>query len=169
MKKLLLTAALLLLAGCATAEPERVACPQAGILSGAGQLPIFTGQQAVQEDIKVKGEIVNFSGGCRYKQAGVSEFQLTLNFLVQKTPKAGGLKKIKLPYFVAVLSPDETVLQKSRFWTNIDFDNNESAVTEEEHDLRVPFSGTADARNYKIVFGFELTQDQLDFNKGKTP
>lgn len=158
--------ALFLPAGCATEGENAPLCPQAGILVDAGRIPVFSGGKP-DGNIRVFGEITNFRGACRYKNNAEADFHLEIDFGVSKTSHAEDLKGLKLPYFIAVLGPDESILKKERFRAKIDFDNKESVLVSEEHDLLLNFSDAADARGYKIVFGFELTPDQLDYNRGK--
>ena len=166
MKKTIIAASILLLTSCATPEKLGPTCPQAGLLPGAATIPIFV-DEVNKEDLRVLGEVGSFKGACRYKTGKPAEFHLELDFMAKKLPKAGDLKGLKFPYFIAVLSPNETILQKDRFWTKIDFDNNDAVIVKEEHDIKIPVDSAAAGGDYKIVFGFELTIEQLAFNRGQ--
>lgn len=165
MKKHLAFLFCLVLAACAGAPKEAGNCPAAGVLQGSGNIPIFT-DEATRGDIRVRGTVGAFRGACREKTQGNVEFLLEVDFMVNKTPLAGELKGLRLPYFIAVVDGAENVLQKERFWTKVDFDNKDSAKTTGEHVIRFPLSSGGTPRDYKIVFGFELTKEQLDFNRG---
>jgi hypothetical protein len=155
----------LLLAACSGTPKEAGDCPVAGVLQGAGNIPIFTGS-AAKDNIRVRGTFGTFRGACRQKTSDSVEFLLEIDILANKTALAGGLQGLKLPYFIAVVDDGENVLQKERFWTKVDFDNKSAAKTTEEHTIRFPLSSGGTPRDYKIVFGFELTKEQLDFNRG---
>ncbi len=167
MKKFLIAFAMLALVSCAgTSKTGGPACPQAGLLPGASAIPIFVGD-ASKDNLKVMGNIGKFKGACRFKKDGTPEFQLEFDFLAKKYPLAKDMKGLRFPYFIAVLSPDETVLQKERFWIKIDFDNAESTVSPVKHMVKIPAQGVTSVGGYKVVFGFELTKDQLAFNRGQ--
>lgn len=165
MKKAFVLFFCALLAACASTPRGTGSCPAAGVLQGAGNIPIFAGE-AAKEHLRVRGTVGAFRGACRERAPGTVEFMLKIDFLVNKTPLAGQLKGLKLPYFIAVLDKDENVLQKERFWTKVDFDNKTSAKTTGEHTVRFPLSSGGTPGDYKVVFGYELTKEQLDFNRG---
>lgn len=170
MKKYLSIAAVLLLASCAGDKTTEQAfqCPQAGIISQAGSLPIFEGNPKAPQvdDIKVLGSIDNFRGACRPAENGVVHFKLEVDFKVMKTDLAGELKSIRLPYFVAVLGPDESILQKQSLWTKIDFDKKAQGVSLAEIDLDIPVGDASQTGRYKVAIGFELTPQQAAYNVG---
>ena len=170
MKKYISIAALLFLASCAgdKVETSSFQCPQAGIIAKAGSLPVFEGTPKAPQvdDIKVLGTVDNFRGACRPAENGIVHFKLEVDFKVMKTELAGDLKSIRLPYFVAVLAPDESILQKQSLWTKIDFDKKAQSTSLEQIDLDIPVSDTSQTGRYKIAIGFELTPQQAAYNVG---
>lgn len=167
--------ALLLLAGCGMSDrlsasvfgkPEDLPdCPDTGLLEGADTFPVF------KEDgrsLNITATLPGVSGGCNFDKPGEADMEIKLTFAAIKNDEAFPHQKVTLPYFIAILSPDERVLQRQSFSTTIDFDNNVSAAASEEHDLVVPVPAKNEAYKYKVVAGFELTPAQLEYNrKGK--
>lgn len=170
-QKLASVIVLLFLAACAgsglTSAPDtKRDCPTAGLVTGADRLPVFTtdNQKGAGADIKVLARMDNFRGACKYVN-NKPEFLLELDFSALRTDKAGNLKSLKLPYFVAVLDKDENVLQKRGFWTKIAFDNN-VGVSLQRHVIPVEIPTGGSANDIQIAFGFELTGGQYAYNKG---
>jgi hypothetical protein len=168
--------AFLLLAACAGQEASAPdlktasqACPQAGKLIGASVIPLLEGspEKPTWQDVKVRGDFRELTGGCRLGKNGTMETRLYAQFTAEKTELAGELKSLRLPYFIAVLGPQEEILQKQRLWVKIDFDKNNMASVVEEQAISLPMEASASPASYKIVAGFELTKQQLDLVQGK--
>lgn len=153
-----------LAAAAAPAGPV-ISCPETGMMMDATEMPIFVDGQGKPQaaDIAAIAYTGNIRGGCNFDTPGQAEMELKLTFSVRKGPRGQGLEKMHLPYFIAILSPDESVLQRKAFSTKVDFDNEETASTTEEHDLRVPVPSREEAGKYKVVAGFQLTPEQLAF------
>ena len=105
-----------------------------------------------------------------------------LDVAAAQGPKGKTLKRGDFPYFVAVLGPQEEVLQRQSFSTTVPFDNvapaapvdasrttavrpGKSGVMIEQHHLRLPAESKDSLRDHKVVIGFELTPAQLAFNR----
>ncbi len=142
-------------------------CPETGLMREADQIPVFYGESAkpTADDLASTGFLGNLTGGCDFDKAGEASMEITISFAAKKGPKGVALRKQSLPYFIAVLGPDETVLQRKVFSTKVDFDNTDTASTTEEHDIRVPVTSKEAAGGYKVVVGFQLTPEQLGFNR----
>lgn len=142
-------------------------CPETGMMPGADRIPVFYGANGkpAEGDVAVTGVLGKLSGGCSFDKPGEAEMEIAISFLAERGPKGVALREQPLPYFIAVLSPDETVLQRAAFSTTVDFDNAGRAFAKEEHDIRVPVPTREAAGAYKVVVGFQLTPEQLAFNR----
>jgi len=165
---------LLALPGCSwfrsgdeSAEPP--ACSDTSLIAEAGEIPLYPAGIAKPQpsDIVATGFIGVYRGACNFKTAGQEEFDLEIDFISKKGPTglAMGkkLQKIELPYFLAVLSKDDEILQRQQFSTTVDFDNKDEAASKEEHLIHIPLPSKEAAAGYKIVLGFRLTPEQLQY------
>jgi hypothetical protein len=72
-----------------------------------------------------------------------------------------------LPYFVALLSPEENILQRQAFTVAVEFEDNGIGAVTEEHTIKIPLAtGEDGAYKYKVVAGFIMSPEQLAYNKG---
>ncbi|HYD17165.1 MAG TPA: hypothetical protein VEF76_01635, partial [Patescibacteria group bacterium] len=132
--------ALLLLAGCGMSDrisqsvfgdkPALPDCPETGMLPDSGVFPVFKGDG---DEVSATGRVLGVSGTCSAEHPGVIDMEIKIGFGVAKNDAGFAPKKMALPYFIAILSPDEQVLQRQSFSTKVDFDNADSAASAEEH------------------------------------
>ena len=176
--------AALLLAGCTgTPKDAGVACPITGILQDANDITVFKeGESQGIENVVSSARLANYGGGCAWRDGQV-DFALMIDFQAVQGAEGKKLKRFDFPYFIAILSPDEQVLQRQSFSTTVPFDNKRQSAAavdssrtqavylggagtmREEHRLRLPVPDRASAPQYKVVIGFELTPEQLAFNR----
>lgn len=177
-------AAVLLLGACTgTPKDPGVACPDTGILQDAGDITVFKDDTSQGiENVVASARLANYGGGCAWRDGEV-DFALMIDFEAVQGSQGKKLKRTDFPYFIAVLSPDEQVLQRQGFSTTVPFDNKRQGAAavddsrthavylggagtmREEHNLRLPLQDRATAGQYKVVIGFELTPEQLAFNR----
>ncbi len=159
--------AVIFLAGCSNKLPPDSLCPKTGFIDNADKIAYLGADPA--KGAAVTATIEGFKGDCGYKDKEKKEVDLNLSlpFFAQKGAVDASLKEKELPYFIAVLSPDETILQRQTFTTKISFDNDTSAgTTTEEHVIKIPLKkGEDGAYGYKVIIGFALTHDQLKYNE----
>ncbi|MBI3441996.1 MAG: hypothetical protein HY052_09410 [Proteobacteria bacterium] len=149
--------AVILLSGCSlfSKETDDFSCPQIGFIRDADRISLPTADAVIN----------GFNGACSLKKKQGVVVELTVPFAAKKSVTDAGLKNIDLPYFMAVLSPDETVLQRQTFSTQISFDQLNTGTAIEEHTIKIPLSSPVGAYKYKVVIGFVLTPEQLKHNK----
>jgi hypothetical protein len=165
MRRLPVLFAILLLSGCSLfSKPEAdFSCPTTGMVEDASRVTVMA---ADAKSIAAEGAITGYNGTCSFKNKDTADMELVLPFAVRKGAGGQDLKEIELPYFVAVLSPDETILQRQAFTTKIEFDDTGHGLGSETHRIQIPGATGETAYKYKVVVGFALTQDQLKYNKG---
>ena len=72
----------------------------------------------------------------------------------------------KYQYFVALAQPDDTLVSKAYFDTDVTFvPGQPRAGTREELTPKIPLPKDANAKDWKIYLGFQLTPEQLNFNR----
>ena len=142
-----------------------LACPQTGFLLEAAHQDVLTSESSTaKDDVIVSADLADFKGGCSFKK-GMLDFNLDLKIAAERGPKGPALDHYNFPYFIAVLSPDRQILQRTSFSTNVAFDNTGKGLSAEEHSLQIPVAQEKDARNYQVLVGFELSPAQLDHNR----
>ena len=139
-------------------------CPRTGLLDNTSTLTLLAPGSA--KDVVAVAAIKGFSGDCSLsKDKKTIEISLKLPFLIEKGAAGANLKDEELPYFIAVLSPVEEILQRQAFMTKISFDNSGTGSAIEEHVIRVPLKPQTEGHQYNVVIGFALTRDQLKYNE----
>jgi len=156
---------LVLLAACTGGEKPSFTCPQAGLAPDAGAIPVFN---AAGTEMAVYAGFNGYKGACVASKGGI-EIEITLDFLAKQGTGGKDTETQDFPYFIALLAPDETILQRQAFSTSVSFDNTGMGLSREEHSIRLPLQDLKTAGAHKVVFGFALTPEQLAFNKKKRP
>ena len=73
-------------------------------------------------------------------------------------------------YFVAVADPQRNILAKEVFRVQFKFAPNEQRVgTVEEIEPRIPLKARADGVDYQIIVGFQLTPEEIEWNRTRKP
>ncbi|WP_448189106.1 hypothetical protein [Azospirillum sp. sgz301742] len=165
-----LFAGLFALAGCSllggAEQPGDVAlaCPKVGIVRELQEATQFRPGGKDMTDISSRAALTDYSGNCEYGSDGVT-LNLNLFVLAERGPALQG-NQASYRYFVALTRPDEeTPVSKSEFDTTVEFPKGQSrVVTKEELAPKIPLPKGTNAKNWKVLVGFQLTPEQLDFN-----
>jgi hypothetical protein len=80
------------------------------------------------------------------------------------------VRKGQITYFVAVIDRRQTILNKRDFVIELNFPAAQSRleITEQLEEF-IPLPKDADGADYGIVIGFELTPDELQYNRDHAP
>jgi hypothetical protein len=170
--RLALLAAPLLLAACETLssldfspEPEiPPPCPRAVVGEGAGRLTRFDGGGKDPTNVLFEAEIADLAGTCIYDDTEIS-VDLQIQIVAGRGPAATD-DVAKVDYFVAVARTDKTVLAREAFDAVIELPGNQTRneiIEEIEQTIPIPEGGSGG--NLVIVVGFEMTPDELEFNR----
>ncbi|MBO6825436.1 MAG: hypothetical protein JJ879_04490 [Sneathiella sp.] len=169
---------LMFLAGCSggfetdmfSSEPEIViACPKVSVLPYADQITIFRegpGRDLV--DVEYEGVIAPVSGECVYEDdyAWV-EVDLILRVGAIKGPAAISNEQ-SFDFFVAVADSDNRVLNKKVFDSPVVVpEGRRRGAVQEELSQRFPIMSGQRGSNYRIIVGFQLSQEQMAYNQAK--
>ena len=154
-------------AGCSAGSSVRLLCPTASIISDAAQLTQFVdgpGRDLI--DIRFEARIEALASECDYNR---EQDRITTSTLVRivasRGPAAQGSGGT-FPFFVAVVDDNQRVLARERFESTMTFDSNRRRVgVVEEIEEVIPLPAGLSGANYEILVGFELTADQLEFNR----
>ncbi len=159
-----------LLASCGGDEVSRVICPQAGVLYDANRLSVFgPGPEKNLENLAYDAEIGDVSIECKYDDEIVkSEIRFSLDLRAGPAARPG---KQKFRYFVALTELNSTVLSKKIYTEEVDFDVEKGRffLTKKVSGLKIDYKRLGRGDLYEILVGWELTPDQLAYNRTHTP
>ncbi|WP_148301779.1 hypothetical protein [Sneathiella glossodoripedis] len=148
-------------------EERVLPCPTVSILPGAETITVFRegpGRDLV--DVTFEGSIEPLKGECLYEDDDsliVAELFLQLN--VVKGP-ASNSNSVKLPFFISIVDRDKKILSKRVFDSPIEIpEGKRRGAALEEMIHRIPVLSGRDGRDYTIVLGFQLTAEQLEYNR----
>lgn len=177
-RKALMGAALLVLAGCGSggffsgktpeekAKEATLACPRVGIVRELSEVVQFRpGQGREPSDVISHGVLSDYSGNCEYGSDGVT-VNVNLTLLSDRGPALAG-SQAQYRYFVAVVPPGtETPTSKQHFDTAVDFAAGQAhAGNREELVQTIPLPKDVNAKEWRVLIGFQLTPDELAFNR----
>jgi hypothetical protein len=168
---LLLAGPIALLGGCFSLEalnddPNVGPCPVAGVLYEANRVAEIKGTER-HENVGFTGQVEAVRGYCRYTGTNPITMEIEIDFAFGKGPKAEGSSKV-YPYFVTITRRDRSVLAKEIYAIEARFPNDKDIVrqTEKIDGIVIPrATGTVSGTNFEIVVGFDLTPDQLAYNR----
>ncbi len=164
----------LILAGCGTRvarqldnTPNAGPCPVVGSIHDAARYVKFAdGADNLYSNIEYTGEITNVRLYCRYFKETPLEAEIEVDFAFGKGP-SGGASTHDYRYFVAVTRRNGKVLAKEYFNTRAEFDRGVvSSGTELVSRIVIPRADESiSGVNFEVIVGFELTPEQIEFNR----
>jgi hypothetical protein len=166
-------AALFLVASCAEKAPPP-ACPGWGMLQDQATITAFRdGPGRDITDIQYKARIVAPPGECEYF---LDEKRMVLSFTVvfdiEPGPTADAAQ-IRIPYFVAIVRKGNVLIDKPGFKENFEaiatLPENRTSFRYQDApiDIELPIGDDLNPRDIEILFGFQLTEDQLNYNRAQ--
>ncbi|CAK0774517.1 Lipoprotein [Azospirillaceae bacterium] len=167
-------AAALTVSGCSmlssSSTKERtgdLGCPQVGIIRDLSQITNFRPGKRDLADVISHAEIADFKGDCTYDGKGVS-ISVAVALVAERGPAFTG-SQADYTYFVAIANPENRILAKQEFSTAVEFKNGAPrAGTREELTQAIPLAVDEDGRGYRVMLGFQLTPEQIEFNRRAT-
>jgi len=142
-------------------------CPSTGSIYGAERIVEFADDSSGSySNIAYTGEIVGVELLCRYADGDPILAQIDIDFAFGKGPAATS-DVHDYTYFVSVTRRNRRVLQKERFAVRADFSGQKVTGTRETVDsIRIPrVDESISGANFEILIGFDLTDEQLKFNR----
>jgi hypothetical protein len=160
-----------LLSACTSQEQteleEALPCPAVGILGGSEELTLFSGQGNDITDIVLTGEMERVLSQCEYDiDDGIILVDLAFRGTAEIGPGATA-REISVPFFIALTEVDSRVLRKDVFELKLTFPGNRRSTSfiHTIEEVKVPFVARIDGSSYEILVGFQLTPEQLAFNR----
>ncbi len=164
----------LALGGCESLfdKPETMLCPSVAVPRDLSELVAFAGDGRDLIDVDYAGRIADVNSECRFlfdddaRTGGTLEVTVRPRFEAERgnadTDRAGAL-----PYFVAVTTADREPRQKQQFTVLARFPGNVTRMRVDDTPvrLRVPLRDGQRGTDFEIYVGFQLTPEQLAFNR----
>jgi hypothetical protein len=146
-------------------DTPALACPKVTIPDETREVTQFrSGGAHDMTDVVSRAAVLKYDGGCEYGDKGVT---VNLNLLLgaERGPAARDAQGA-YQYFVAITGPAGRIIGKQRFDTTIGFSPNVGKGTSvEELVQQIPLAEGASAAGYGILVGFQLTPEELAFNR----
>jgi hypothetical protein len=165
----LAAAAVLALAGCSSKSTRAgLTCPPVQGAPGADTIVFFGPGGHEAKDVTAGARFFKLDATCAREKVGVA-VNATITFYVQR--ETALTKGVQLPYFVALVDPSQHLLNEEAFQTKIAF-TGADAYTEsspERITVHIPVKNDSEASAFTVVVGFQLTADQLAFNRSTRP
>lgn len=145
-------------------------CPQVEIVEDLGSISDFIDPDKTDDSQLVsRVQLAKTESSCKLASKSAI-VDMTLNFngmLGQKGRNSASEKPFfSYPYFIAVTAPTGRIIAKEIFAASMTYGPNENEHTYFEK-LRqvIPIRSKEAANNYKVLVGFQVTKDQLVYNR----
>ena len=164
--------ALLSLASCGPDDPNAFApeCVPVGILADAADLTTYAGPSHDLSTLVTHASIAAVGGSCSNAQKGHAlHTTISVTLGVQRGP-AASYRTISLPYFVAVVHGDQ-IVSKHDLSLDATFPPNADrvALKSDPLELELPISRRMSSASYRLEVGFQLSPEQLAYNRAHMP
>jgi hypothetical protein len=147
--------------------PNAGPCPLMGVLYDNARVVQFATAEERYVNVAYTGEIRAVRGLCRYTGSDPIVMNLAIDMAFGRGPK-GADTNHTYRYWVAVTRKDQAPIAKEYFEVNANFANGADRVSGTDVIERIVIprasEGTSGA-NFEILVGFELTPEQLAFNR----
>lgn len=141
-------------------------CPSVKVLYDASRFVEISGDLKF-DNVGFTGEIQNVTSACRYVGTDPITLGLSIDMALGKGPKAKGDKKA-VNYWIAVTRKDIAPINKQSFSGEVVFPAGADRVRMQTPEVTIEIP-RADKEisgvNFEILVGFDLTEEQLKFNR----
>ncbi len=149
-------------------RPNVGPCPLMGVLYDNSRLVDFAAADSQRyANIKFTGEMQGVAGLCRYVDDDPINMRIEIEMAFGRGPAATSDRQ-NYRYWVAVTRRGRAPIEKAYFDVDVRFPRNQNVVTrtEEIEQIVIPrATPETSGENFEILVGFELTPEQLQFNR----
>jgi hypothetical protein len=173
LRQCVLLAGALITVGCAIANPPNVICPVTRVLEDPAQLTRFkpgVGRDITDIDFDAAFAENTGAGTCEIDDDKI-DVELKI-LIVANRGTANTSRRASFDFFITVVDQDDNVLVQngSAFWERfegqVDFSGNQTWVTyTDEFVMTIPLKSGLSARDLRIFIGFELSSEELEYNR----
>ena len=168
----------MLLSGCdlymggITNTDVKINCPPVSILSEAASITRYAkGDRRTILDVNFSGKITGIKGKCSYEfdsntSEGIFEINVLTKFKMQRGA-ASRSQQANFQYFVSVVNEDGYILEKQIFPYSVKYNKNRTWAKDEDSpvELSIPLRTGKTGKNFTVYVGFQLSQEELEFNR----
>ena len=166
---------LMLLTACSmmTNSTPTMECPPVSILGDASKVTRFVdgpGRDLI--DIDFTGEVTHLSGKCFYEidgdtGSGVVRVNVKPEFRIERGA-ANKTRQADFEYFVSIVDDQGGILDKQVFPYSAKYWKNRTSVKDFDKpvELAIPLSGGQSGQDFTIYVGFQLSREEVEFNRG---
>ena len=150
-----------------SSEANAGPCPLMGVLYDSSRLVEFTAPEERFANVAYTGEMRGVRGLCRYTGSDPIEMSLEIEMAFGKGPAATRNSRV-YRYWVAVTRANLAPVEKQYFDVNVNFPRGEDRMAGSEviQKIVIPRANdTISGANFEILVGFDLTPQQLAFNR----
>lgn len=147
--------------------PNAGPCPLIGVLYDNARVVQFVNNEERFANVAYTAEITGVRGLCRYVGSDPIEMNLAVDMAFGRGPK-GESSTHTYKYWVAVTRKDAAPIAKQYFEVNANFKDGADRVAGSDVIERIVIpraNETTSGLNFEILVGFELTPEQLAFNR----
>lgn len=143
-------------------------CPTVGVLAGADQITVFNGAGHELSDVVLKATIDKAAISCEYDvDDNTISVDIAFNGSAEMGPAATD-SEMNLKGFMAVTHVDDKQISKVTYDIPLNFDKGTRQIRflKSIEDTVVPYGGAVvNGSVYEMLVGFQVTQQQLDYNR----
>ena len=152
--------------GCAISSNDMAYCPKVGVISDLDRVTeIEVAASQSKSNILLSSKIQRLRTKCTVSANGKT---ISIVFdLFSKLSRYDIPTDVDLRYLIATVNPNDQILAKQVYKTTVSFmDGIQTTRNTQEVEVFIPSTEDVDFRNHKILVGFELTEAQLQSNRG---
>lgn len=156
-------------ASAASGPAQPIACPPVRVMEELRNLVEFQDPAKPSDKTEMARAMIK-TVDARCAVGGNLSVELDITIDSTLGPKARVKKTDKpnfaFPYFIAVISPEGGVVAKEIFAASLSFENGEDKMNRMETITQhIPLSADGTVPAYSILVGFQLSEEQLAFNR----
>ncbi len=145
-------------------------CPAASILGDAELMTKFSGSGRDITNVAFEAEFLGIRTNCSFGREFRRRFAYSqVNIEVEAVLGSTAVPQtMTIPYFIAVVNPDtQQVILREVYELEADFTRNRRTVRlrDQVDRIKIPVVENEDALQYEFIVGFELTPDEVAFNR----
>jgi len=149
-------------------RPNAGPCPLMGVLYDSARIVDFAQPDSPRyANIRYTGEMQGVRGLCRYIGEDPIVMNLDIDMSFGRGP-ASTSDRQTYRYWVAVTRRGRAPIEKAYFDVDVRWDRDEAVANRTEHIERIVIPRASDqisGENFEILVGFELTPEQVQFNR----
>jgi hypothetical protein len=138
-------------------------CPRVAVGDDVGYVARFDGNGSKSENLLYAVKM-NVPNGVCFLNDTTIDVEMTVPILVERGPAMDG-RDVNFEYWVAVARTDKTIVAREAYQTGAELRLNEVGQIVEEFDQTIPIQPGETGRNFVIIVGLVLTEEELDYNR----